>query len=640
MRRYNRRRFKSSRTDILDVRGFPRGVNTLVNPNMIRPDELAEAINVAYAQYGVLKKRAGTKLITNLGASVQGFGELHRRDPDTHVRTSYFCAIAGGKFFVIDPIEGTSSEQEGYTFHATNRVKMVQGGNELYIFDGHSPLVKWDGTEFIEFEEIDAPENVAVAKVGSATGTRTISYIVSAANAVGETVGSTAVQLTSAPNAWDVDTYADLTWDAVDGATSYNVYKGSPGNETFLTSVDELQFFDQGQADDTQSYVILVPDENTTGGITFTTGTVFHQSIIGVEKNNPTRLWFSAGGDKIDSFSPGDGGGWYDYHPETGESINGVEVFAGLGKDYVYIFKDHKTGQFAFGSQGQPEVSDVNLAVGAASDASIVLFENDLAFWSPYGAYTLRMEPNFVNVLRISELTVRVHPTHVDTVTRAALPQVCGVYDKSNHVILWSIPAGNPTNNTSLAYDPVYVSFSEYRGIAATAFTKFVDEDNNEFAYGGDALGNVFTLFHGTSDMGAPIRFRASTKLFDMDTPYAFKRFRKVFLLFGNIQAQDLQVSLVKDGLEEITRFSVASELGETGWGADLWGNVLWGDSSGSLIATNNRTVLRFVDVNQDLFNMQVVYTNESARDSFEILSLFIEWRASRKRLLPEMRVG
>lgn len=641
MRQYSRRRFKTPKTEILDVRGFPRGLNNLVNPNMIRPDELAEAVNVAYAQYGVLKKRQGTELVVNLDDNrVQGFGALHRRDEDTGEYTHYFCAVAGGNFYTIDPIAKTKTLHDGFTFHATNRVKLVQGGNELYIFDGDSLLVKWDGEDFSTFTEIDPPDNVALSKEGSGTGTKTISYIVTAVNDVGETHGTDAEELTSAPNQWDLDTYAKLSWDPVDGAASYNIYKGSPGNETFLTSVTETQFFDQGQADAVQSFLIQVPGENRTGGITFKTGTVYHQAIIGVEKQNPTRLWFSAGGDKIDSFSPGDGGGWYDYHPETGEEINGIEVFAGLGKDYVYIFKDHKIGQFAFGATGAPEVSDVNLAVGASSDTSIVLFENDLAFWSPYGGYTLRSEPNFVNILRISELTVRVHPTYVDSIHRASLSKICGIYDKLNHVILWSIPSGSVENNTTISYDPVYVAFSEYRGIRATAFTKYVDANNNEFSYGGDENGNVFRLFTGTSDMGAPIRFRAATKLFDMDAPYAYKRFRKVFLLFGNIQAQRLNVSLIKDGLEELTEFTVASAQGQTGFGADLWGGVLWGDSSGSIVSANNRSVLRYVDVNQDLFNLQVVYENTSTIDSFEILSLFMEWRASRKRLPPDMRVG
>lgn len=605
---------------------------------MIRVDELAEAVNAVFTQYGVVAKRPGTTLVVNLdNLPIQGYGTYNRREIDGTL-TRYFCCVAGGNFYVIDPVAKTKTLKTGYTFHATNRVKMVQGGNRLYVFDGQSPQVSWDGTTFTTPTAITAPTGLAVSKVGVATGTKTISYVLTAANGQ-ETNGSTNVTLSNAPNKWDLDTYASLDWNDVTGATSYNIYRGSPGNETFLTSVTESRFFDQGQADAEQSFLLLVPDENRTAGIIFSTGTIYHDAIVAVEKANRNRIWISAGGDKMDSFSPGDGGTFYDYHTETGEAVNGVEVYAGLGEDYVYIFQDHKVGQLGFASNGAPQVKDVNLAVGAASDASIVLFENDLGFWSRYGGYTLRMEPNLVNVLRIAELTIRVHPTYVNSISQNALSKVCGVYDKANHVIIWSIPSGSDQNNTSLAYDPVYVGFSEYRGIAATAFMKFVDESNQEHTYGGDAQGNVFKLFDGTSDMGAPIHFRIATKLFDMDAPYSFKTFERLFLLFGNIQAQNLKVSLIKDGLEELKSFSVASQQGQTGWGADLWGDILWGDSSGTIVSANNRSVMRFVDINQDLFNLQVVYENKSATDTFEILSLYIQWTASQQPPPSEMRV-
>jgi len=638
MRRYSRRRYKSPKTQVLDVKGWPRGLNTLVNPNMIRVDELAEAINAIFTQYGVISKRPGTSLVVNLDShEIQGYGVYNRREDDDSL-TRYLCAVAGGNFYVIDPVAKTKTLKSGHTFHTTNRVKMVQGGNKLYIFDGHSAQVSWDGTTFYTPTEIDPPENLSITKEGSGTGTKTVSYVVTAANGQ-ETNGSSAVQLTSCPNQWDTDTYAKLDWDDVDGADSYNIYRGSPGNETYLTSVTESRFFDQGQADASQSFLVIVPDENRTGGIVFSTGTIYHESIVAVEKANRNRIWISAGGDKIDSFAPGDGGTFYDYHTETGEAVNGVEVYAGLGEDFVYIFQDHKVGQLGFAANGAPQVKDVNLAVGAASDASIVLFENDLGFWSRYGGYTLRMEPNLVNVLRIAELTVRVHPTYVNSISQQALSKVCGVYDKANHVIIWSIPSGATQNNTSLAYDPVYVGFSEYRGIAATAFIKFVDANNNEHTYGGDSQGNVFKLFDGTSDMGDPIYFRVATKLFDMDAPYAYKTFERLYLLFGNIQAQNLKVQLIKDGLEELKTFSVASQQGQTGWGADLWGDVLWGDSSGTLVSANNRSVMRFVDIYQDLFNLQIVYENKSATDTFEILGLYVQWQASQQPPPSEMRV-
>lgn len=626
---------------MLPIAGWPHGLNVLVNPNRIRNDELAEALNVAYTQYGVLTKRAGSSLITSLPDGVQGFGVYNRREDDGSI-TKYQLAVAGGKLYRIDPINKSHTEITGHTFSSTTRVVIKQGMNNVYFFDAENPIVRWDGTSFTEFTNIDPPTGVALNKTGSDTGATDYTYIVTASNGVGETIGSTSVHHDSMPATMDDSTYLTLSWDAVPDAMLYNIYRSTTGaaNATYLTSTTALSFIDQSQADDTQSVTILVPDEDTTGGPTLMTGTVYHDSIVGVDASDKTKVWFTGGADKIDSFAPGDGGGWYRYHAEEGEPVTGVEVFAGLGKDYLYLFKSHKIGQASFNVDGGLTVSDVNLAIGADSDASLVAFENDFAMWSRYGGYTLRMEPNLVNVLRVSELTIRVHPSYVTSITQSALSKVCGIYDKNNHVLLWSIPTGAEENSTTLAYDPVYLGFSEYRGIAATAFSKFTDDDNNEYTYGGDSDGNIFRLFDGTSDMGTPITFRASTKSFDMDTPWNYKFITRLWLIFGNVNASGIKVTLIQDGTSILKTFAISSGTGNTGWDSDLWDNQFWDDSSGTLVSINNRLVQKYVDINRDLFSLQVTYENSTSTDSFEILGMYLLYTESLKPPPASQRIS
>lgn len=625
---------------MLPVPGWPHGLNTLVNPNRIRNDELAEAINVAYTQYGVLTKRSGTSLIVTLPSAPQGYGVYNKRETDGSY-TKYFLAVAAGIPYRIDPIAKTYSSIGGHTFHTTNRVVIRQGMNAVYFFDGNGNSVKWDGTSFTTFTPISAPTVPGVAKTGAGTGSTTYDYIVTASNGAGETVGTSAVSQASMPASLNTSTYLTFSWTAAAGATIYNVYRSTTGaaNATYLTSTTAVSFVDQGQADATQSVTILVPNENTTAGPILATATIYHDSIVGVEATDRAKVWFSGGADKIDSFAPGDGGGWYRYHAEEGEGVNGVGVFAGLGRDYLYFFKSHKIGQASFTADGALSVSDVNLAVGADSDASLVPFENDFAFWSRYGGYTLRMEPNLVNVLRISELTARVHPTYVSSVTQSALSKVCGIYDKSNHVLLWSIPNGADDNNTSLAYDPVYLGFSEYRGIAATAFVKFTDAADNEYTYGGDTSGNVFKLFDGTSDMGSAIQFRAATKSFDMDSPWAYKFITRLWLIFGNVNATGIDVTLIQDGVSVLKTFSISSGTGNTGWDSDFWDDQSWDDSSGTIVSINNRSVKKYVDINKDLSSLQVTYENSTTTDSFEILGMFILHQASFKPPPADQRI-
>ncbi len=644
MRQYAKNKYKIPKTNVLPVRGWPLGLNSLVNPQQIRPDELAEAVNVAYTQYGVLIKRLGSSLIANLGASIQGMGSFNKINADGSL-TKYFCAVAGGKFYVINPVAKTATLQTGFTFSPTNRVIMVPwnfGGNAwLYILDGQNPIVKWDGTNFTQFTALTNPTGLTVTKSGTGTGTTTYYYVITASNAVGETLGTSEVSLASMPSPLTSSTFAQLSWTAVTGAEVYNIYRSiTPGNEKLLTSVTAISFNDQGQADAGISILIVPPTENTTSGLIFVTGDIFKSSLFGVEKSNRTKLWFSAGGDKIDSFSPYDGGGWILYHPEEGEGINGIKTFAGKGQNYLYLFKSHKIGQADFGSAGDLTVADVNLAVGAESDLSLIPFENDLGFWSRYGAYTLRMEPNIVNVLRISELSIRIHPTYVNSITQSAVANVCGIYNKANHVLLWSIPNGAQTNNTSIAFDPVYQGWSEYRGIAATVFAQFVDSSSNEASYGGDSSGNIYQLFSGTSDMGNNIYFRASTKSFDMDMPYAYKMLRRIWFIFGNINASNVSVSLIQDGVTLLKQFAVASGTGQTGWDVDLWDNQLWDQSSGTTVSLNTRLVRRYYDINKNIISLQAIFEDLEATSYFEILSMYIVWLSSNQPPPPTERVS
>src|SRR5258708_1326305 len=89
---------KPPKLNVLPMKGWPKGLNQLVNPNQIENDELAEAINVAYSQYGVISKRTGSTLIINLDSTpVQGMGVFNKRNNDGSI-TKFFCAVCNGKF--------------------------------------------------------------------------------------------------------------------------------------------------------------------------------------------------------------------------------------------------------------------------------------------------------------------------------------------------------------------------------------------------------------------------------------------------------------------------------------------------------------------------------------------------------------
>ncbi len=639
MRKYTLK-LKTPKTLTLPIPGWPKGLNTIVNAQSIDDQELAEAVNVAYTQYGVLSKRAGTSLIVTLPTNpVQGFGTFYYVNSDGSL-TRYFLVIAGGVMYSIDPINLAYTTISGFTFHPTNKVTMKQAYNFLYIFDGFNTMVKWDGSAFTQYTALSDPGTLTITKNGSGTGTGSYFYVIAAFNETGETNITNEVSLTTMPTPLTTTTYLTLSWPAVSGAAGYNVYKGNyAGDEFFLTSTQSNSFIDQGQYDSGQSNVLTPPNENTTSGHTFLLAEIYKETIYGVDKDNPYRLWYSGGLQFIDSFAAGNGGGYIDYHAEEGSPITGLKAFAGLGKDYLYIFKDHKIGQGSFGSANEFIVSDVNLSIGASSNLSIIPFENDMGFWSRYGAYTLRMEQAYLNVLRVAELTAKVHDSYVAPIQPSAVGGACGIYDKNNHVIVWSLPLGAVSNNTSLAFDTIYQAFSEYRGIVATAFSTFVDTNNNEFSFGGNTAGQIFRLFNGASDLGSPIYFRAATKVYDMKQFMAYKFLIRIFFLFGNVNASNFICTLIRDGTVEVGQFAITSGQGAAGWGTDFWGEVLWGESSGTPLGVNARSVLRYFDINKNILNIQAIFEDTSASDTFEILSMALAYQQSNTPLPSSYKI-
>lgn len=84
-------------------------------------------------------------------------------------------------------------------------------------------------------EFLRAPSNL---EVNGAVGTRTFSYKVTAVNSEGESIGSRAVTVN------DTTFPVNLTWDAVPGATSYNIYGRAPKDYLFISSTTDLLYDD------------------------------------------------------------------------------------------------------------------------------------------------------------------------------------------------------------------------------------------------------------------------------------------------------------------------------------------------------------------------------------------------------------
>ena len=117
----------------------------------------------------------------------------------------------------------------------------------MYIFNGQDALSYYDGSTITVYTEINPPTGLAVAAQGT-TGSTAYSYRVSAINAVGESLASTAVAIANGNQTLSATNYNKLTWDTVSGAVSYNIYgrKATGLTETYMATVSELVYNDTG----------------------------------------------------------------------------------------------------------------------------------------------------------------------------------------------------------------------------------------------------------------------------------------------------------------------------------------------------------------------------------------------------------
>lgn len=110
---------------------------------------------------------------------------------------------------------------------------------------------------------INRPTGLALNRVGAA-GTTQYRYVVTATNANGETTSSSEVRTSTGNSTLDGSNYNALTWDAVDGASGYKVYRAGEGADlSLLATTSGTSYDDQGTA--TPDGTNHPPEHNTTG---------------------------------------------------------------------------------------------------------------------------------------------------------------------------------------------------------------------------------------------------------------------------------------------------------------------------------------------------------------------------------------
>jgi hypothetical protein len=249
-------------------------------------------------------------------------------------------------------------------------------------------------------------------------------------------------------------------------------------------------------------------------------------------------------------------------------------------------------------------------------------------------------EPNMTGI-RTKVLSARAQRI-VGNINPAEKSEISSVFYDSHS--LWGLPQGATGEGvtTVLAYNERFYAWSEWFGMKPAMFTTVIDTNNKDrlFMSKSDSA-NVVECWTGRDDEGNPIVWRVSTKQFDADVSYKYKTYSRVYFIFGNVTGGNTRVVLTENGYTTGEPMALyASNIGEQGFGVDMWGDIAFGDSSGEADADASGINIRYANVGyKDLFSIQATFSNDGLSDTLQLMGMFIEYSDSSLPLPSEFEL-
>ena len=501
----------------------------------------------------------------------------------------------------------------------------VMAYDRLYLVNGSDPLTYYDGSVIQTFTAISAPTVPTCTRTGGGTGNYTFSYKVTAVTGQGETDPTSAASTTLNQEELSETVYMTVGWTISASATGYNIYGRTDGYWRFLHYVEGQavnSWIDYGT--DSPSEVFTPPEGNSTGGPIGTNIELYKDSlfIIG-DPDNPSRLYYSGGGDRINDFSVSNGGGFIDINKNDGQRGTGLIVF----KNTLLVFKEDAIYQFQFTTSGLPQTTQINAAVGCIAPRSIVAVENDIFFASRRGIFSIGNEPGFAfDVLRTNEISARVRSIF-QSIQSEYMKNISAVYaTKSNiNVVIFAYtPSGGTWNSEALIYDRERLAWYKWTNIRANCWLNYIETDGTTHVlYGDDYSGYVKEILTGSDDFGSAIQ--GTFKLKAEDFKEGLTRYKKLKDLSVVLREPvgSVTMTILRDGLETATIMNISTVSPTINFGHYLIARFLFGVSYGTGAITSSDDIVLRVKKNLGLAEAkayQLSFTNGSSGAHFTLL--------------------
>jgi len=622
-------RYTYSKVEPLNIQvdRFNDGLNVIQSPQRIKPTEAAELLNLMLVDDGVPSPRWGTavygKAVTGAD-EIDGFSEYVKSDG-----TRELIVVGGGKVWRHSLTSNT--EITGATFTKGTRAYFKQIKGLLYISNGTDPLARYDGTSLTTYTEIDAPENVQLTGGAGVTGSGYNYYAeITALNSIGETTGSTEATITISKErtAWsETDETMTITWDAVAGATRYQVYiSDESGYEVLLASTETNSYTDDNTA--TPNPYVETPDANTTGGPKFGPMELSGNRLWGTkDPDNKYRVYGTGTGPNMGVFSDFYGGFWIDL--EKGgrtEPQVVVDYRSGQGESRATVLCTTPEGtgciwqiQLTSATVGDvvfviPSASKITGSFGTSSPSTAVIAANDVYFLNKKGVFVLGNEKQYWGVLRTNELSVKIRP-YIESISELKISDACAYY--FNDKVFFSVSTNGTANNRIFYYDRENLCWVADWGIGVNQFGEFTDSNGVTHFLGASSTDGYIIEFSENilGDRGVAFTTRYVGPRFPAHKDWTkFAKLKKFHIRLMDIKGS-VQISLLGTGksstFSTIATATITTDSAATGLGFDPLGSIPLGTSGGSpttFAIGNTQRHMRLKDRVRDV-QLQVVTT-------------------------------
>ena len=621
-----------------EIKNFSGGVNRLLEEARIGFNEAKEATNLIQVQDGLWKPRWGSAYYGEaLPAACDGAKEFVKSDGTTEL-----VAVAGGKAYKSSD-GGSWTEITGATFTSGIQCFFMQISGYLYITNGTDNLARYNGSVLSTYNSILAPTGLAGARTGLSDGTVSEYAEVTAINDIGETVGSTeAICTVNKPrDQWTTGEKITWTWNAVSGASSYQIYISEvSGNETLLASSSTNSYIDDGTV--SINPYVEPPLSNTTAAPKFKSMEISGNRIWGTnDPNSPYTVYFSGTGQDMGKFSDFFGGGWVNLERggrETPRAVKHYQSGTGDGRATILCSTPEGKGAVWQISIASATVGDYSFSVpsavkvvgssGTDSQLSVVADNNNIWFFNRRGFFTLGPEKNYYGLLRTNELSSRIRP-YVRGLVGSKIDTVCGYFYDAK--IFFSVPTSSSGNNRIIYYDTERMNWVVDWSIGAKQFLEYTDTSGNTHFLYVPLSGNK--LIELSEDIQGDLGVAFNTTYISGRWPLSklwkdFIKLKKVYIKLGNPRGSinfEVAGSTKSGGFTSIGSSTITPQYSMTGMGYDLMGSVLMGDSSGFPTTFSDSADPRYIKINKKLRDIQIRLTTNSLDADYTLQSFIFD---------------